>query len=282
MSATATAITALLLLSSRASDAFTSTSPIPAFRSKRSCEAKKYNRCGSRTRSELDMMLDPSSFTSHMVDLLSSSSLTLTDNYVPAPGEVTYSKWSYYGTLALYAMSFPGLWSTIKRSTKAKIKRKTYVSPGEASENGKDLRQQAGEIMAYMKANNYEVKEAGETICFQGIVKKSKSQAFFLTFCTAIGLGSLALVLQIQFQSLTLPFIGTPNWFLVVLASPYAGLFYWNSGDRIDDIRVKLLGADDDMENEITIEGNDEELDRLWRALELTEKGMVKVEGILD
>lgn len=36
------------------------------------------------------------------------------------------------------------------------------------------------------------------------------------------------------------------------------------------------------MENEVTIEGNDEELDRMWRALELTEKGMVKVEGILD
>lgn len=39
----------------------------------------------------------------------------------------TYSKASYYTTLGLYALSFPGLWSQIKRSTKAKVKRKTYV-----------------------------------------------------------------------------------------------------------------------------------------------------------
>jgi hypothetical protein len=45
-------------------------------------------------------------------------------------------------------MSFPGLWSTIKRSTTAKMKRKTFVTPGENAANGKGLRQQAGEIMA--------------------------------------------------------------------------------------------------------------------------------------
>jgi hypothetical protein len=53
-----------------------------------------------------------------------------------------------------------------------------------------------------MKANNYEVAEAGETITFRGLVARSKSQAFFLTFCTAIGMASLALVLQIQLQDL--------------------------------------------------------------------------------
>merc|ERR1719223_1250992 len=88
----------------------------------------------------------------------------------------TYSKASYYTTLGLYAMSFPGVWSAIKRSTKAKTKRKTYVTPGEASEGGKDLRQTAGEIMAYMKANNYDVADAGEVITFRGLVQKSKSQ----------------------------------------------------------------------------------------------------------
>eukprot|EP00986_Skeletonema_menzelii_P011750 scaffold6161_cov146-Skeletonema_menzelii.AAC.7 len=53
-----------------------------------------------------------------------------------------------------------------------------------------------------MKANNYEVAEAGETITFKGLVARSTSQAFFLVFCTAIGMASLALVLQIQFQDL--------------------------------------------------------------------------------
>ena len=54
-----------------------------------------------------------------------------------------------------------------------------------------------------MKANNYEVVEAGEVITFRGLVQKSTSQAFFLTFCTVLGMASLALVLQIQFQGMS-------------------------------------------------------------------------------
>mmetsp|Transcript_5767 Transcript_5767/g.10423 ORF Transcript_5767/g.10423 Transcript_5767/m.10423 type:complete len:295 (+) Transcript_5767:36-920(+) len=192
----------------------------------------------------------------------------------------SYSKASYYTTLALYVATFPGLWSQIKRSTKAKVKRKTYVSDGEATNGGKELRQQAGEIMAYMKANNYEVAEAGETITFRGLVARSTSQAFFLVFCTALGMASLALVLQIQFQDLQLPVIGSPNWFYLCLLSPYAGIYYWRSGDRVDDMKVKLSTNDDETLNEITIEGNDEEIDRMWRTLDLREKGMVRVEGV--
>lgn len=167
-----------------------------------------------------------------------------------------------------------------------------------------------------MKANNYEVVEAGEVITFRGLIQKSTSQAFFLVFCTLLGMASLALVLQIQFQGLSkwienddyhdyvllynlykisnhqcnpfflyneaLPLIGEPNWFYLCLLSPYAGIYYWQAGDRVDDIKVKLASNDEDTENEITVEGNDEELDRMWRALELREKGMVKVEGLLE
>jgi hypothetical protein len=54
---------------------------------------------------------------------------TAASDYIPGTsGEVTYSRASYYTILALYGLSFPGLWSTIKRSTSAKIKRKTYVA----------------------------------------------------------------------------------------------------------------------------------------------------------
>lgn len=133
-----------------------------------------------------------------------------------------------------------------------------------------------------MKANNYEVVEAGETITFRGVVPRSLSQAFFLTFCTALGLLSLALVLQIQFQSLTLPGIGSPNWFYLALLSPYAGIYYWRSGDRVDDCTVKLVTNDDETENEITVQGSEEELDRMWRTLGWQEKGMVKVPGLLE
>merc|ERR1739838_463955 len=98
----------------------------------------------------------------------------------------------------------------------------------------------------------------------------------------ALGMASLALVLQVQLQSLVLPVIGSPNWFYLVLLSPYAGIYYWKSGDRVDDIKVKLSSNDEETENEITIEGNDDEIERLWRTLELQEKGMVKVEGLLE
>lgn len=85
-----------------------------------------------------------------------------------------------------------------------------------------------------------------------------------------------------QQQQIALPLIGEPNWFYLCLLSPYAGLYYWKAGDRVDDIKVKLASNDEETENEVVIEGNDEELDRMWRALELREKGMVKVEGLLE
>lgn len=216
--------------------------------------------------------------------VLADSSATPSD-YIPGTsGEVTYSKASYYVILGLYLTSFPGLWSTIKRSTKAKVKRKTYISKGENApgEGGKGLREQAGEIMAYMKANNYEVVDAGETITFKGVIQRSISQACFLVFCSAVGLASLALVLQIQFQSIELPVIGAPNWYYLTLLSPYAGVYYWRSGDRVDEFSIKLQTNDEETENSINVQGSEEEIERMWRALDWQEKGMVKVSGLMD
>ena len=154
------------------------------------------------TSSTLVSRLSPVDFFETASNVIADASTTAPD-YIPGTsGEVSYSRASYYVILGLYLTSFPGLWSVIKRSTSAKVKRKTFVSKGENAEEGKGLRDQAGEIMAYMKANNYEVVDAGETITFRGIVQRSTSQAFFLVFCAAVGLASLALVLQIQFQNL--------------------------------------------------------------------------------
>jgi hypothetical protein len=68
----------------------------------------------------------------------------------PEAGGITFSKASYYTVLGLYLLTFPGVWSTVKRSTTAKVKRKTFVTKGAASpgDGGKTLREQAGEIMA--------------------------------------------------------------------------------------------------------------------------------------
>lgn len=65
-----------------------------------------------------------------IADLASSTAVDTTADIVEEGSKSfapTYSKASYYTTLALYVASFPGLWSQIKRSTKAKVKRKTYV-----------------------------------------------------------------------------------------------------------------------------------------------------------
>ena len=60
-------------------------------------------------------------------DLMQSSSNLLAENVEKLEPTSTYSKASYYTTLGVYVLSFPGLWSQIKRSTKAKLKRKTYI-----------------------------------------------------------------------------------------------------------------------------------------------------------
>ena len=101
----------------------------------------------SPTRASVLIMDNPLFLVPPSVTEWLSSSLSIaTEDVVEA---VTYSKASYYTVLGLYLMSFPGLWSQIKRSTTAKMKRKTYISPGEKADGGgKDLRQQAGEIMA--------------------------------------------------------------------------------------------------------------------------------------
>lgn len=78
---------------------------------------------GIRPTSTAIHMMDPS----HLFDSASSLLLSDTAPSVPEAGGVSYSKASYYTVLALYLMSFPGLWSQIKRSTAAKVKRKTYV-----------------------------------------------------------------------------------------------------------------------------------------------------------
>jgi hypothetical protein len=96
----------------------------------------------------IDMDMDATANILSTISHLPSNILAMAPAAPPADFEPSYSKASYYTVLVLYGMSFPGIWSQVKRSTSAKVKRKTYISDGEAVDGGKDLRQQAGEIMA--------------------------------------------------------------------------------------------------------------------------------------
>lgn len=45
---------------------------------------------------------------------------------------------------------------------------------------------------------------------------------------------------------------------------------------------VKMVTADDERTTDIIVQGDEEEIDRMRRELDLNEKGMVKVKGILE
>jgi hypothetical protein len=89
-------------------------------------------------------------------------------------------------------------------------------------------------------------------------------------------------VFTLSFHFEELPIIGEPNWFLLSLVSPYAGIYYWQAGDRVDECSFKLEADDDEKENSISVFAPEEEIERMWRSLEWQEKGMVKVEGLMD
>jgi hypothetical protein len=182
---------------------------------------------------------------------------------------------SLYATLVLFAISFPGIISLVTRSTKVVPVQKSYMLPGpSATTDAKPLRQAAAEIMAYFQANNYKVESAGETIVFKGLVLKSKSQAFFLSFCLFGGLGCLALVLSIQ-----LPVIGPleiGSWYYAMcLVSPLAGLYYWNNAPPGEEVRVRLVESDAGDETEVKMQASKEVLELFAMTMNYTEKGKV-------
>ena len=71
-------------------------------------------------------------------------------------------------------------------------------------------------------------------------------------------------------------------WYLSTLVSPIAGKYYLDNAERTDQITVKITTEDDETSSEVVVQGNDEEVNRLQKALDLREKGMVYVKGVLE
>lgn len=183
---------------------------------------------------------------------------------------------SLYVTLGLFIMSVPGIWSQIKRAPKANKKRKTFEVAGPSAEGAMPMDDRARQIFGYFKRYNYEVTGSGEVITFKGLYAADKGQAAAVTFYTFFGMGSVALVLSILY-----PTIG--NWWYGLCAlSPGAYFYYMSRGTREEEMKVKMVTADDDMTTDIIVEGDIEEITRMARELELVEKGMVRVKGILE
>eukprot|EP00793_Prasinoderma_coloniale_P001981 PRCOL_00002489-RA len=197
-----------------------------------------------------------------------------------AADEPGYAKSSYYTTLGLYLFSLPGLYSLVKRSTKAKVVQKTYAVPGPAvteAEGGKPLDALAREVSTFFIRNNYNITDAGEIVTFTGNIERSRGQAAFQVFCTFIGLGSLALVLS------TIDVLGLgDNWYWMTLVSPLAGVYYWENAAQVEEVKVKLVTNDNDSETDIRVQGPVDAVEDFRRALSLNEKGMVYVKGIFE
>ena len=212
--------------------------------------------------------------------------LPLMLSQVPLPAMAAddgFSSASYYTTLALYVLAFPGIYSLVKRSTKSKVVQKTYEVAGPAAPAGRPTRELAGDILAFFQANNYKVKDRGDVIIFEGVQAPLAGRASFLTFCVFVAMVSLSLVLTILEQSVLGEGQGLGSiWYASALVSPVAGKYYLDNAERTEIVKVKLVTNDDESSTEVVVEGDDEEVERFQRTLDLNEKGMVRVKGLFE
>jgi len=81
-------------------------------------------------------------------------------------------------------------------------------------------------------------------------------------------------------QSL-LPDLGSKAY-LLTLFSPYAGIYYWNDAQRVDEVVIKMETSDDERITSIVTQGGEEDLERFSITLELAEHGKVYVRGIFE
>ena len=182
---------------------------------------------------------------------------------------------SYFASLGLFVLSAPGLWSLVKRSAKSKVGRKTFEVAGPSATGAMPLDELAREVSMFFKRNNYVIADAGEVIVFEGNIAPERGTAAYITFCAAVGLLCIGLVC-----SIALP--GGNAWYALALVSPLSGSYYMENAGRKEQMKVKMVTADDDMTTDIIVEGDVEEIERMRRDLNLVEKGMVYVKGVLE
>lgn len=155
--------------------------------------------------------------------------------------------------------------------------RRVYeVAVGPTTPGAAPLDDTARAIYRHFTSFNYRVAGSGDVIRFVGRYAASRGQAAALVFYVFCGLASTALVL-----SIAAPFGGNA-WYGLTALSPLAGVYYWQRGERDEEVAVKIVVADDDASADVTVEGDVEEVERLAKALGFMEKGKVYVEGLLE
>lgn len=88
---------------------------------------------------------------------------------------------SYYVSLGLFVITIPGLWSLIKRAPRATVKRKVFQVDGPAVEGSMAPGARARQILEYFMRYNYEVKDMGEVITFEGNYRASAGEGVWVS-----------------------------------------------------------------------------------------------------
>mmetsp|Transcript_32068 Transcript_32068/g.72787 ORF Transcript_32068/g.72787 Transcript_32068/m.72787 type:complete len:306 (+) Transcript_32068:96-1013(+) len=202
------------------------------------------------------------------------------------------SEWSLWTTFACFAVSLPGVYSTIQRTGQAKFVEKTYVMPGTAA-GGLEMRSIAGGVVAYFKGLNYSMENAPATgkIRFVGNMQGSISQALYLVACVLGAVIALGFVLQSLLPDG--PFGLGPNfWYLPAIVSPYAGWYYWGRAFRQDVVELQLEMSEDLQTTTLSTIGDQETIEALQkgvrfqspegRLFQLMERGMEYQPGIFE
>eukprot|EP00470_Lotharella_oceanica_P006872 CAMPEP_0170181176 /NCGR_PEP_ID=MMETSP0040_2-20121228/24184_1 /TAXON_ID=641309 /ORGANISM="Lotharella oceanica, Strain CCMP622" /LENGTH=264 /DNA_ID=CAMNT_0010426095 /DNA_START=22 /DNA_END=816 /DNA_ORIENTATION=- len=179
--------------------------------------------------------------------------------------------------LSLFILSFPGVFSQIKRAPKASIKRATFEVPGPNATNGLGMDQIGQRILSYFLRYNYKIKERGQVVTFSGQYQSDSGQAAFITAFTALSMASLGLVLSTLF-----PDKGGNYWYLLTLTAPLAGAYVKKNSEREEDFRVKMVSNPGGLTTDIFVEGDIEEIERMQSELKLMQKGKVKVKGLFE
>lgn len=190
---------------------------------------------------------------------------------------------SYYASLGSFLLAFPGILSLITRSVKSKVVRKCYRVNGPAVPGGRSAMDWQAELLAYFQANNYMVADAGDSIVFEGLKGKDEGQAAFLTFCTLISVATLAQVMKIVEMQANIGIKLDNWWFVSTLFSPFAGKYYLDNVERLDQVSVIVNTDEEDfLWHDIYIQGDEKEIDRFQKTCDLREKGMIYIKGIFD
>eukprot|EP00933_Yihiella_yeosuensis_P025397 TRINITY_DN19728_c0_g1_i1.p1 TRINITY_DN19728_c0_g1~~TRINITY_DN19728_c0_g1_i1.p1 ORF type:complete len:307 (+),score=50.33 TRINITY_DN19728_c0_g1_i1:157-1077(+) len=200
---------------------------------------------------------------------------------------------SLWTTFLLFAVGLPGVYSTIQRTGQAKYVEKTYVMPGTA-DGGLDMRSIAGGVVAYFRNLNYGMEDSKQKgkIRFTGNMEGSVSQALYLTLVLLGTLIALGFVLQTLLPAG--PFDLGPNfWFVPIIASPYAGWYYWGRAFRKDIVELSLQMSEDAKIVTLAILGDKETIETLQAGVrfqspatgqlfQLAEPGMEYQPGIFE